>query len=73
MSPDKLAYMANQIGRFFSHQPHGQAVASITDHIQKFWDPRMRRTILSEYDTVKTRLDPLVQNAIEQLRQTGHQ
>ena len=22
MSPDKLAYMANQIGRFFAHQPH---------------------------------------------------
>lgn len=72
MSPDKLAYMANQIGKFFSHQPPEKAVAAITDHIQKFWDPRMRRTILSQYDTVKTQLDPLVQHAVEQLRQADH-
>lgn len=68
MSPDKLAYMANQIGKFFSHQKHDQAVASIADHLQKFWDPRMRGTILTQYETVKDRLDPLVQQAVEQLR-----
>ena len=68
MSPDKLAYMANQIGKFFAHQKHDQAVASIADHLQKFWDPRMRGTILTQYETVKERLDPLVQQAIEQLR-----
>jgi formate dehydrogenase subunit delta len=67
MSPDKLAYMANQIGKFFSHEPHDKAVASITDHLQKFWDPRMRRTIIAEYDTVKGSLDPLVQEAVEKL------
>ena len=33
MSPDKLAYMANQIGKFFSHEPHDKAVASITDQL----------------------------------------
>jgi formate dehydrogenase subunit delta len=67
MSPDKLAYMANQIGKFFSHEPHDKAVASITDHLQKYWDPRMRRTIIAEYDSVKGRLDPLVQEAVEKL------
>jgi formate dehydrogenase subunit delta len=67
MSPDKLAYMANQIGKFFSHEPHDKAVASITDHLQKYWDPRMRRTIVAEYDSVKGRLDPLVQEAVEKL------
>ncbi len=68
MSPEKLAYMANQIGKFFAHQKHEQAVASIADHLQRFWDPRMRRTILTQYDDVKSRLDPLVQEAVEQLR-----
>lgn len=68
MSPDKLAYMANQIGKFFSHQPHDKAVASISDHLRRFWDPRMRGTILGKYDTVKNQLDPLVQEAVEQLR-----
>jgi formate dehydrogenase subunit delta len=67
MSPDKLAYMANQIGKFFSHQKHDQAVASIEDHLRKFWDPRMRSTILAQYDAVKSRLDPLVQQAVERL------
>ena len=68
MSPDKLAYMANQIGKFFAHEPHDKAVASITDHLKLFWDPRMRRTIVTEYDTVKAGLDPLVQEAVESLR-----
>jgi formate dehydrogenase subunit delta len=67
MSPDKLAYMANQIGKFFAHEPHDRAVASITDHLEKFWDPRMRRTIIAQYDSVKGRLDPLVQEAVEKL------
>jgi formate dehydrogenase subunit delta len=67
MSPDKLAYMANQIAKFFSHESHDKAVASITDHLQKYWDPRMRRTIVAEYDSVKGRLDPLVQEAVEKL------
>ena len=69
MSPDKLAYMANQIGKFFAHQPEEKAVASITDHLEKFWDPRMRRTILTQYAIVKDQLDPLVQRAVERLHE----
>jgi formate dehydrogenase subunit delta len=66
MSHDKLAYMANQIGRFFAHQKEEQAVASINDHIRKFWDPRMRRQILEDLDTIE--LDPRVRRAVEQLK-----
>jgi formate dehydrogenase subunit delta len=65
MSPDKLAYMANQIGRFFAHQPHDQAVTSTVDHLRKFWDPRMRAAILNE---PTDKLDPLVREAVERLR-----
>jgi len=61
--------MANQIGKFFAAQKHDQAVAAITDHLQKFWDPRMRSTILAQYDKVKDRLDPLVKEAVAKLRQ----
>src|SRR6185437_4550873 len=68
MSPDKLAYMANQIGRFFAHQPHDKAVAAINDHIQKFWDPRMRGTIVQHLRDVE--LDPSVREAVEQLRES---
>jgi formate dehydrogenase subunit delta len=58
--------MANQIGRFFAHQKEEQAVASINDHIRKFWDPRMRRQILEDLDAVE--LDPRVRRAVEQLK-----
>jgi formate dehydrogenase subunit delta len=68
MSPDKLAYMANQIGKFFAHQKHDVAVAAIADHLEKYWDPRMRGTILSQYDTVSDQLAPLVREALERLR-----
>jgi formate dehydrogenase subunit delta len=62
MSPDKLAYMANQIGKFFAHRPHDQAVAEIADHLEKFWDPRMRSGILAHLEEVQ--LDPLVREAV---------
>jgi formate dehydrogenase subunit delta len=66
MSPDKLAYMANQIGKFFAHQPHDKAVAAIANHIEKFWDPRMRKEILAHLDSVQ--LDGTAREAIENLK-----
>ncbi len=68
MSPDKLAHMANQIGRFFASQKREDAVAGIADHIVKFWDPRMRRTILAHLDDAAAPLDPLVHEAIARLK-----
>jgi formate dehydrogenase subunit delta len=59
VSPDKLVYMANQIGRFFTHQGEEKAVASIADHLAKFWDPRMREAILAHLASGGAGLDPL--------------
>jgi formate dehydrogenase subunit delta len=70
MSPEKLAYMANQIGKFFAHQQPEQAVVSIADHLRKFWDPRMRREILAHCDDPGLHLDPLVQAAVARLRES---
>ena len=66
MSHERLAYMANQIGRFFAHEPEEKAVASINEHLRKFWDPRMRKQILEELDG--DALDPRVKRAVEALR-----
>lgn len=68
MSPEKLAYMANQIGKFFAHQTHDQAVDSIATHLRQFWDPRMRRDMLAHCDDPDVHLDPLVREALAQLR-----
>ena len=65
MSPDKLAYMANQIGKFFAHQKHEEAVESVANHILRYWDPRMRREIVAHQEAVK--LDPVVREAITKI------
>ncbi len=69
MSPDRLIYMANQIGKFFQSQGHGKAAPDIAEHIRKFWDPRMRSAILAHLDAGGTGLDPDVRDAIEALKE----
>ncbi len=67
MSPDKLVYMANQIGTFFKSQGPDKAPASIAEHIGKFWDPRMRATIIAHLAAGGAVLDPAVRAAVERL------
>ena len=69
MSHEKLAYMANQIGRFFQSQKQDTAVAAIEDHLIKFWDPRMRRAIIAQLADGSIQLDPMVRQAVEHLGQ----
>lgn len=69
MSPDRLIYMANQIGKFFQSQGHGKAVPGIAEHIKKFWDPRMKRAIFAHLDAGGAGLEPDVREAIAALKQ----
>ncbi len=67
--PDKLVYMANQIGKFFKAQGDDKAaVAGISEHIRKFWDPRMRSQIYAHIDEGGAGLEPHVKAAIEKLK-----
>ncbi|MEE3624638.1 formate dehydrogenase subunit delta [Nitrospirillum sp. BR 11752] len=65
MSPDKLVYMANQIGKFFTSQPGDQAAAGIANHITKFWEPRMRQAIQTHVAQGGAGLDPDVLKAVK--------
>jgi formate dehydrogenase subunit delta len=67
MSPEKLVYMANQIGKFFAGQGEEKAVPLIADHLEKFWDPRMRAAIVGHLDAGGNGLDPLAREAIKKL------
>jgi formate dehydrogenase subunit delta len=58
MSPDRLVYMANQIGQFFAYQREDEVVPGIANHIKKFWDPRMRTAIFAYIDAGGDGLDP---------------
>jgi formate dehydrogenase subunit delta len=69
MSPEKLVYMANQIGKFFASQGPDQAVAGTADHIKKFWDPRMRKAIILHLDGGGAGLDPAVRDALVRVKQ----
>jgi formate dehydrogenase subunit delta len=68
-SPDRLVYMANQIGKFFQSQGHDRAVPGISEHIWKFWDPRMRKQIFAHLDAGGEGLDPNVLEALQKLQQ----
>jgi formate dehydrogenase subunit delta len=68
MSPDRLIYMANQIGHFFQSQRPETRVPGIAEHIRKFWDPRMRSAIFAHLDAGGAGLDPEVRSALETLK-----
>ena len=68
MSPDRLIYMANQIGKFFQAQGSDKAVPGIAEHIKKFWDPRMKRAIFAHLDAGGAGLDADVRDAIASLK-----
>lgn len=60
MTATRIAYMANQIAANFAAQGEDTAVADIADHLQKFWEPRMRRALLALVASGGQNLDPLV-------------
>lgn len=67
-SLDRLVYMANQIGTFFNSQGHDKAVPGIADHIKKFWDPRMLKSIMAHIDAGGAGLEPNVLEALQKLK-----
>ena len=69
MNPDeKLAYMANQIAKFFAAQGTDKAVAGVADHIRKFWNPDMRRDFLAAAAKGNLDLHPAVKAALPLLK-----
>jgi formate dehydrogenase subunit delta len=60
MQPDKLVRMANQIATFFLSQPEAERASGVATHINKFWEPRMRRAFFDHVDAGGDGLLPLV-------------
>jgi len=69
MSPDeKLIYMANQIAGFFAAKGAGKAVPAIADHLNRFWDPHMRKRFMEIADAHRADMAPLVVDALPQIK-----
>lgn len=60
----KLVYMANQIATFFKSQPKSEAAQGVATHINKFWEPRMRRQLFEILEKEENGLDALVLDAV---------
>ena len=51
MDIQHLVKMANNIASFFEAEPDtSKGAKSVAEHLRNFWDPRMRRQILSHVD-----------------------
>jgi formate dehydrogenase subunit delta len=61
------ARMGNDIARQFGHLPSPEAAEAIARHIERFWEPRMRRTLEALAAAHDESLDPLLVDAAGRL------
>ncbi|MGX8010404.1 formate dehydrogenase subunit delta [Mesorhizobium sp. ORM8.1] len=57
---EKLVRMANQIATFFHSKPRDEGITGVAEHINKFWEPRMRRQFFEMLDAGTENFDELV-------------
>lgn len=67
MEPAKMVHMANQIANFFAAYPRQEAIEGVTDHLRKFWEPRMRAQLLEHAGKGGQGLHELVREAARRL------
>jgi formate dehydrogenase subunit delta len=65
---EKLVMMANQIARAFAPLGEERAAPKVADHIEKFWDPRMRRQIEAHVVAGGAGLEPAAKAALEGMK-----
>ena len=63
-----MVRMANQIADFYKGYPHDDAVREIADHINRFWEPRMRRAFFDHMARGGEGFDHLVKEAASAVR-----
>jgi formate dehydrogenase subunit delta len=66
---DTLRRMANDIARNLAAMGHDKAVLATADHIDHFWDPRMKAAIFAA-DLAP--LSPIARGAVEHLAGGAH-
>ena len=65
---EKLMIMANQIATFFHSKPREEGIAGVAEHINKFWEPRMRRQFFEMIDAGQPGFDAFVLEAAPNVR-----
>lgn len=67
-SAEKLIHMANQMAANLTHMSQADAAAIVAEHINKFWDPRMRKGLLAAAQAGGTGFSPVVKEAAVSVR-----
>jgi formate dehydrogenase subunit delta len=62
-----LERMANQIALNFAADPSDEVAARIAEHLQKFWDPGMRRDLVDAVISGDVSVSATVRAAIDAL------
>lgn len=68
MPAERIIYMANQIATFFESATPEEAAEGVARHINDFWEPRMRATLLALPPEEAARLRPAVRAALPRIR-----
>ena len=69
MDSRTIIRMANQIADFYKSYPHAEAVKETAEHINRFWESRMRKTFFDLMSKGGEGFDPLVKEAAALVRQ----
>jgi formate dehydrogenase subunit delta len=69
----KLVHMANQIGDYFRTFPEAEAIAGASDHLRKFWTPKMRSEIIAFVESGGSGLNQVAERAIADLKRRASQ
>ena len=65
---EKLVRMANQIATFFHSKPREEGIAGVANHINRFWEPRMRREFFELVEDEAQDSDELVLAALPRIK-----
>ena len=73
MQTEHMVHNANQIALYFAAYPREEAVASVADHIQKFWERRMREQLFHYVAQGGHGLHELVLESVKRLQAAAPQ
>jgi formate dehydrogenase subunit delta len=65
MQGNKLVTMVNQIAAFHRRRPQEEAATEVATHLERFWEPRMRKAIQTHLDAGGEGLSPIAKRAVE--------
>jgi formate dehydrogenase subunit delta len=60
-------YNANRVALNFSSFPREEAITRVLEHIQKFWEPRMKQQLIDHVASGGSGLHELVLEAVKRL------